>query len=222
MRRYRIASWIFLILSILNFSYFTPAAPVDVHGLRVNTVGVAKDRVAMVQKRMDPDEGYASDQTSEHGSPGPGPEPEPEPGSDEEPEPESDGESDEEPELESDEEHNWPEMPQFPSDSDSDSGSDSDSAAAEQAVEEYYGELSDAEDAEGDQGHHESGSEDYAPSPPPSPPPPSPGHQDGGLLHSPESQHPAASIYEDLWNDLKGSLRPRTSTSGRTKEAGNR
>jgi hypothetical protein len=55
------------------------------------------------------------------------------------------------------------------------------------------------------------GEEDHEQSPPHNP------ENDEDFLPSPELQHPTgtASMYEDLWSKLlKGSLRPRTSTSG--------
>ena len=61
MRRYRIVPWILLILSIIDFTLAVPVSVRDVHGVRVNAVGVAEDRIAALQKRMDDDHGGESD-----------------------------------------------------------------------------------------------------------------------------------------------------------------
>jgi hypothetical protein len=95
MRQYRIASWILLIHSIINFTLAAPVAVAGTHGVRVNVVDVAKYRMAVLQERMDenPDEGqWSSDLTSEHAAPGPGSEPDSdsEMGSESESEPDSD------------------------------------------------------------------------------------------------------------------------------------
>src|SRR6266849_1147465 len=68
MRRYRIASWILLSLSIINFTLTAPVAVRDVHTVLVNAADAAKDRTAVLQQRMDPDEDQSSDLTSEHTS----------------------------------------------------------------------------------------------------------------------------------------------------------
>jgi hypothetical protein len=75
MRRHRIASWILLIHSIINFTVAAPVAVGDINGVRVNVVDVTKDRMAVLHKRMN-DDGQSSDLTSEHGEPGPDPDPE--------------------------------------------------------------------------------------------------------------------------------------------------
>jgi hypothetical protein len=76
------SSWITFILAIINFN-FTLAAPVairDLHGVRVSVADVAKDRIAVLPKRMDPDEGQSS-VTSDHEASHSGPETESEPDS---------------------------------------------------------------------------------------------------------------------------------------------
>jgi hypothetical protein len=65
MRRYRTSSWILLIHSIINFTLAVPVTVRDIHGVRINVVDAAKDRVAVLQKRMDPDQGQASGLTSD-------------------------------------------------------------------------------------------------------------------------------------------------------------
>ena len=89
------------------------------------------------------------------------------------------------------------------SDSDYSDSDDSDGGEAAQQWEEEFQnyEPSDIEEEEGheeddsDEEEDDSAKEDHEQSPP----------------HSPESQHPVASMYEDLWSKL---LKPRTSTSG--------
>jgi hypothetical protein len=185
MRRYWIAFWILLTHSIINFTLAAPVAVRDIHGVRVN-VDVAEDRITVLQKRMDSDEEWSSDLTSEHGAPGPDPDPEP------------DSDSDSDSEMESD------------SESDSD---DSDGGEAAQQWEEEFENYESEEEEEGheedenEEENHENHEEDGSDS----------GEEDHeqSPLHSPASQHPAASMYEDLWSKLlKGPLRPRTSTSG--------
>jgi hypothetical protein len=200
MRQYRIASWILLIHSIINFTLAAPVAVGDKNRVRVNVVDVAlKDRMAVLQERMDynddPDDGQSSDLTSEYAPPGPDPDPDPE----------SDSDSDSESESESE------------SDSDSD---DSDGGEAAQRWDEEYQDYEpsdneeeeednhedddhmedDSEEDHGDDNHEGDDSEedDHEQSPP----------------QSPES-HPAASTYDDLWSKLlKDSMRSRASTSG--------
>jgi hypothetical protein len=173
MQRYRMASWILLIHSIISFTLAAPVAVRDIHGVHAN-VDVA-NRIAVVQKRMDsdPDEDLSSDLTSEHRA-----------GPDRGPESDSDSEMESE------------------SDSDSDSDDSDGGEAAQQWEEEFQNyEPSDIEEEEGheedvsDEEEDDSAKEEHEQSPP----------------HSPESQHPAASMYEDLWSKL---LKPRTSTSG--------
>jgi len=53
MRRYRIASWVLLILSVFDFTLAAPVAAQDIHGVRVNVVDAANDRIAALQKRME-------------------------------------------------------------------------------------------------------------------------------------------------------------------------
>lgn len=183
------AFWILLIHFIINFTLGAPVAVGDIHRVHANVVNVAKDGIAVLQKRMDPDGGSSSDLTSDHGLGAPGPEPE-----SSEPEPESESESESESELESD------------SDSDDSDGGE----AAQQWEEEFQNyEPSDIEEEDEEEGNHDSEEDnhavddsevdDNAQSPP----------------HGPESQYPAAATDEDLWrNLLKGSLRPRASTFG--------
>lgn len=174
-----------LIYSIINFTLAAPVAVRDILGVRVNVVDVAKDRTAELQKRMDPVED--SDQSSDLTSEHGAPGPNSDPESD------SDVDQSADSEMESD------------SNSDSD---DSDGGEAAQQWEEEFGDYepseeegdSEEEDSE-EEGHEEDNSkeEDHEQSPP----------------HSPESQHPAVSMYEDFWSTvLKGTLVPRTSTPG--------
>ena len=67
MQRYRTSSWILLIHSITNSTLAVPVTVRDIHGVRINVVDAAKDRVlvAVLQKRMDPDQGQASGLTSD-------------------------------------------------------------------------------------------------------------------------------------------------------------
>jgi hypothetical protein len=231
MRRYMIASWILFILSIINFTLAAPVAVRDINGVRINTEDVAKDSMAEMQKRMDPDEpdeDQRSDLTSEHGEPGPGPGPDP----DSDPGPESEGDNeyddddndndddndddDDDDDDDEEEQEGYEPDPEPHSDSNSDSNSNSDSdshdsdggdAAAqwEEVFQNYQQEdIGDNQDnqQEEDHEHVEQG------------PPDSPDHDDD-FLQRPESQHPATFINEDLWSKLlEGSLKPRTSISG--------
>jgi len=186
MRRFRIASWILLLLSIIDFTLSVPVAvrDRDKHGVRINVVDVA-DRTAALQKRMDPER-----QPKENGPSGqPGP-----PGPESEPEPESESES-----------QNWNQESDSESKSDSESESepssdDSDGgAAAAQWEEEFQNYVpSDIEDQNtSEEDHHDSSDEQSPPNSPEPPPPP--------------QQHPAS--YEDLGSKILKDLRPRTSTS---------
>ena len=116
-----------------------------------------------------------------------------------------------------------PPPPPPPPDSESESESDSDDSDGGEPAQQWEEEFQDYEPSDIEE---ESGSEsdqdmsdqevdqeesDHEQSPPPTP------EHDQDFLHSAESQHPAASMYEDLWSKLlKGSesLRPRASTSG--------
>lgn len=187
MRRYRIASWILLIHSIINFTLAVPVAVGDIHRVRVNVVDAAKDRIDVLQKRMNEGgEGRPSDLTSEHGAPGPDPDPDPDSDSDSEKDSSSSSSSDDSDGGEAAQQ--WEEEFQNyePSDIEEEDNSEEDNHE---------------EDNHDDDNHDEYDSEedDREQSPP----------------RSPESQYPAGSTYEDLWSKLlKGSLRPRTPTSG--------
>lgn len=197
MRQYRIASWILLIHSIINFTLVAPVAVGDINKVRVNVVDVAKDRMAVLRERMDhnedPDDDLSSDLTSEHGPPGPGPE----------------SESDSNSEMVSESGSSSEMVSESESDPD-----DSDGGEAAQQWEEEFQNYEPSDTEEEDEGHEEDNNEednneddnhegndseedDHEQSPP----------------QSPES-HPAASTNDDLWSKLlKGSMRPRASTS---------
>lgn len=200
MRQYRIASWILLIHSIINFTLAAPVVVGDINRVRVNVVHVAKDGMAVLRERMDhnedPDDGQSSDLTSEHGPPGPGPE----------------SESESNSEMVSESDSNSEMVSESESESESD---DSDGGEAAQQWEEELQNYEPSDAEEEDEGHEEDSNEED-------------NHEDDnhegddseeddhkqGPPQSPES-HPAASTYDDLWSKiLKGSMRPRDSTSG--------
>ncbi|KAF8490849.1 hypothetical protein F5888DRAFT_1892444 [Russula emetica] len=56
MRRHKIASQILLILSIFNFVLAAPVAVREINEVRVNAVDTAKVRMAVSEKRMDPED----------------------------------------------------------------------------------------------------------------------------------------------------------------------
>lgn len=148
MQRSRILfSWILLIYSIINFTLAAPIGVRDIHGVRVNVADVAENRIEVLQKRMDPDEGQssASDLTSEHKAPAP---PVPEPDS------EMESESESESELESD----------------SDDSDDSDGGEAAQQWEEEFQNYEPSDIEEESQEEDDSEEEEgHELSPPPSP-----------------------------------------------------
>ena len=222
MRWYILASWILLILSIIDFTRAVPIAGLDIHGVRIDMADVAEDnKMAALQKRMDPDEHQVSDLTSEHGSPEPAPAPAPEPNSESGSNPDSDSDS-----YNSDgggAAAHWEEEFQNynPSDieeglgsnsgSDSESSSDSDNSGGGEGAAHWEEEFqnynpSDMEEGDmSDQEEHQDSSDnegdDHRQSPPGSP--------------APEVPHPAASTYEGLWREVfEGFLRPRTSPYG--------
>jgi hypothetical protein len=90
LRRHWKASWILLVLSIINFTLAAPVAVRDIHREHANldAVDVAEVRMAVLQKCIDPDVDQSSDLTSEHEASYPGPK------SGSEPEPESESDSD--------------------------------------------------------------------------------------------------------------------------------
>ena len=69
MRRYKIASWIFLILSVFKFALAAPVVVRETHEVRVNAVDVAKVGMAVPEKRMNPGDqastnaGYLTDES---------------------------------------------------------------------------------------------------------------------------------------------------------------
>jgi hypothetical protein len=66
MRRYETASWILLILSVVNFALVAPVAAQDIHEVPVDVLGVTGGGAGASEKRMDPrDEGV-----NEHGGRG--------------------------------------------------------------------------------------------------------------------------------------------------------
>jgi len=218
MRRYRIASWILLILPVFNFTLAAPVATQDIHGVRVSVVDAANDRIAALQKRMehgDPVEG-SSGLSSEHNPPWSPPS---DSGSDN-----SDGSQVYESDNSSggvnfEEEYQNYEPSDIESDSESDHSESGNSSGGEDFEEEYQNyEPSETEsDQAGD--HEQIPPPDHEQGPPPdhaqSPPPdheqgPPPDH-----VQSWEPQHFAATEFEDIWSKLlKGAMRPRTSGSG--------
>lgn len=217
MRRYRITLWIILILSIIDFTLAVPVSVRDIHGVRVNVVGEAVDRIAALEKRMDNDGGESDLDDAGGGSEGGSSESDLHVGGGErlsdddggewasdvtseherpyngrpESGPESESESEYEIEIETESESG--------SDPDGDDGGEN----GGEAVEEVEPENNENQVDQHQPDEEHQGSDDEAHDQEQSPP------------HSPELQHPAASTYEDLWSKLlKDSLRPRTSTSG--------
>ena len=229
MRRYRIAFWTILILSIIDFTIAVPVSVRGIHGVRVNMVGVVEDRITALEKRMDNDGGE--------------PDPDDARGESDSSESEEDlgvggGEQfsdDDGGELPSDvsSEHERPYHggPQSETGSNTDplagsawdSGSDDDGSVNGGGAAEVVDEEQEEQEEQEDQ--HQSDEEED-----PQSDVEDQGSSDEAEDHeqshpqSPELQHPAASTYEDLWSKLlKDSLRPRASTSEAATEgvAGN-
>ncbi len=186
MRRYRIASWILLILPVFNFTLAAPVATQDIHGVRVSVVDAANDRIAALQKRMehgDPVEG-SSGLSSEHNPPWSPPS---DSGSDN-----SDGSQVYESDNSSGGEDFEEEYQNYePSETESDQAGDH-----EQIPPPDYEQGPPPDHAQSPPPDHEQG--------------PPPDH-----VQSWEPQHFAATEFEDIWSKLlKGAMRPRLSGSG--------